>query len=196
MSDNYERRVRKGVEDLAKLDPEFAALNQEETIKEAAAGLRKAETAWGGPGSSGPSFLELAKAPFTGRLNGIEVERGLWPWGLILLQAVGAIVAPILGLIQWVGFWNLSRSGYDANVSDAGVEVFSKRKGRVALYAWADIAQLRSVFQPPLTFWEIVLSSGATVSLHLADLDPAAFRARGITVHEKSKFRTQYEDDG
>ena len=196
MSDDYEQRARRSLDDLTKMDPELAALDREETIKEVAAGLKKAESASGGAGSPWPATSELLKAPFTGRLHGVEVERGLWPWGLILLKAFGAVVGPIFGLIQWVGFWNLSRSGYDAHLTDDGVEVFSKCKGHVATYECSEIAQLRRIFEPPLMIWELVLTNGKEVSLPLAELNPSDFRARGITVHEQHKFRSQYQHDG
>jgi hypothetical protein len=196
MSDNYEERVRKGIDDLAKVDPEFAAINREEMIREAAAGLRKAETAWGGPASPGPAILELVKAPFTGRLNGIEVERGLWPWGLILIRGMGAIFGPIFGLIQWVAFWNLSRRGLDARLTDSGVETFSKRKGHVAKYSWSEISGLRKILEPPFQYWELVLARGVAVPLHMADLDPAPFHTHGVAVQATAKFRHEYEHDG
>lgn len=196
MRDEYEQQARKLVDELAKLDPDLV-VDREEAVKELTAALPKVEAVCGPPGSMrGPSIWELVKAPFTARLHGVEVERGLWPWGLILLRAFGAVAGPIFGLIQWVGFWNLSRSGCDANLSDAGVEVFSKRKGHIATYAWTEIAQMRRIFEPPITFWELVLTSGQEVALPLAELDARDFRAHGIIVHEADRFRSEYKNDG
>jgi hypothetical protein len=186
MSDAHEERARRMIAEAKRLDPDLVP-DEEEAVREMARALPKVEAAMGG---DRPHLSQLLLAPFTGRLHGVEVERGLWPWGLVLLKVFGAIVGPIFGLLQGAMFWNLGRKGLDARLTDAGVETFSKRKGHVATHPWGTIKRLQLTFQPPLTFWELVLADGKVVALHMAgELDPNAFREHGIEVDEKSTIR-------
>lgn len=121
-----------------------------------------------------------------------------WFWGALwivcypFLAVLIGILGTVFGLVQFAGFWHLSRVGHNARTSDVGVEVFSRQKGHIATYAWASISQLRLIFEPPLTYWEIVLTNGEEVPLPVADLEVEAFRDRGIPVHEQRKFRSDY----
>lgn len=106
-----------------------------------------------------------------------------------------AILGMLGGLVQMLWLWNLTRLGSDARTSDMGVEVFSKRRGHIATYAWSSISQLRWIFEPPGGYWELVLTSGEAVPLHIAELDAGEFLTRGIVVHDARKFRYEYERD-
>lgn len=125
-----------------------------------------------------------------------------WLWGVLwfvfypFIAIIVAVLGAIFGLVQLGGFWHLGRVGSDARISDAGIEVFSKRKGPIAIYAWSNISELRRIFDPPLIYWELVLRNGEEIPLPLAELEPGAFRDRGITVHEKHQFRSAYKHDG
>jgi hypothetical protein len=166
---DYEQRARKLIENAAKTLPDIPT--DEQTVKELAAALPKAEAV---TGRNSPGLWDLAKVPFTGRVHGVEVERGLWAWGLLLLKIISWIVVPIFsllfGLLTLFMFWGFGRWWWtSARATERGVEIFSAVRGTTASYAWSDIVALRRVSHGPALAPQLELSNGNFIIVPLAD---------------------------
>lgn len=71
----------------------------------------------------------------------------------------------------WVAFGLNLYHGLDAKVSKDGLEVFSRRKGKLDFYTWDEIQEIKTIFKPPITYPRIYLLNGSTI-----DLESASFR--------------------
>lgn len=135
------------------------------------------------------------QAVFTGRVDGMEVSRNPLHWlplwiAVLVIPPILLILYPVYVMIALIGGWLFLRQGNDARITEAGIEVFSKRKGLIARHDWRDIRSASLLFDPPGTYPQITLASGGIVPLHLAGFDEiaSACEARGIAVDRTRKF--------
>lgn len=127
-----------------------------------------------------------------GKYMGHPVSRNPFTWipiflyGLVLIPFT-VLIYPILLLLMWFGLTSLERNGYDANVTDYGVEVFSRKEGPVSSHEWGEITMVITRFNPPVLFPELILRDGSRIKLQLADVrkfkDPC--RLHGVPFNEK-----------
>lgn len=138
------------------------------------------------------SIWDLAKAPFaavfTGRYMGYPVESrnplrwiSIWGWALLAV-AFMLLVYPIVLVAQIVSVQLYFRRAGATRILDTGIEVSAKRGAAPAHYDWLSIREVRTRFDPPFTNPELVLLSGDTVELPMADFEvlASALSTRGI----------------
>jgi len=71
----------------------------------------------------------------------------------------------------WIGFGLNLYNGLDAKVTENGLEIFSRRKGKIDFYKWNQIREIKTIFKPPILYPRIYLNNGSTI-----DLESASFQ--------------------
>lgn len=79
----------------------------------------------------------------------------------------------------------------DAEITEAGITVFSRLRGKLATYQWAEIQQIQVCFSPPVTFPVVTLVNGTVINLECVNYQElaAVLQHRGIPVDLEPKFR-------
>lgn len=88
--------------------------------------------------------------------------------GIIFFSFFGVylllIVLPTSLSFGWVGY-----NGLNAKSSKEGLEIFSKRKGKISFYKWDEIEEIKTIFHPPIIYPQIVLKNGDTIDLETSN---------------------------
>jgi hypothetical protein len=152
------------------------------------------------------SVWDLIRMPVvavaTGKVYGVAASRNplhwisLWLYAVILIPLILVIYPLVVLGMMATGFWMIW-VGRQMRISDAGVEVFSSRKGLLAAYNWGEIASLDEVFEPPFFVPKLKLASGDELIVELGNfkLLKPEFAARSIPVNELSHCPSS-EDTG
>ena len=88
---------------------------------------------------------------------------------LPVILLVAAIVVPVFGLLQLVGFFFFSRSAVHVEVSEHGLHLSNKRGTIERFIPFADIDAIERTFKPPFFILEAVLHDEERVEMHYLD---------------------------
>jgi len=88
---------------------------------------------------------------------------------IIILSFVGVYL--LFVFFTWMGFALLLYNGLDAKVTENGLEIFSRRKGKINFYTWNQIREIKTIFKPPIFYPRIYLNNGSTIDLELASFN-------------------------
>ena len=85
---------------------------------------------------------------------------------IIILPFVGAYLLFIF--FAWIGLGLELYNGLNAKVTEDGLEIFSRKKGKIDFYTWNQIKEIKTIFNPPMNYLKIYLNDGSTVDLRSA----------------------------
>lgn len=106
-------------------------------------------------------------------------------WGHAILAAAFVVfVYPFVLLLMYISYLICFLKEKDVRITETGLTVFTRLRGELATYPWAEIQQMRVWSKPPITYPEITLVSGATIHLECAGYKElaAVLQERGVAV--------------
>lgn len=186
--EQQELLLNKAIEDIQKTSPDYVPPSQGE-INLAAKQIATQLAIFGSSGRFGLSSLyRLARTTVTGHISGQRVRDIWWYWRYAIVHILWIWPVSLIGcMLMLFGVLYLAITGNDARITDTGIEVFSRLKGRIAFHAWADIKEVRDKFDPPFFCWELVLRNEQTTLLPAAQLDIKKLLDHGVTVKQTYK---------
>lgn len=186
--EQQELLLNKAIADTQKTNSELVPPSQEE-ISLADKQIATQLAIFDSPGRFGLSSLyRLARTTITGHISRQRVPGIWWYWRNAIVHILWIWPVSLIGcMLMLLGVLYLAITGNDARVTDTGIEVFSRIKGRIAFHAWADIKEVRDKFDPPLIYWELVLWNEQTTPLPAAQLDIKKLLDHGVTVKQTYK---------
>ena len=88
---------------------------------------------------------------------------------LPVILVVAAVVLPIFGLLQFIGFFFFSREATHAEVRGHGLYLSNKRGTIDRFIPFADIGAVERTFKAPFFIPEALLHDGERVEMHYLD---------------------------
>jgi hypothetical protein len=88
---------------------------------------------------------------------------------IVMISFIGAYLLFIF--FACIGIGLELYNGLNAKVKEDGLEIFSRKKGKIAFYTWNQIKEIKTIFNPPMDYLTIYLNDGSTVELRSASFN-------------------------